>query len=580
MSPERKKEIAMRYADLIQQGLSPSHAAIRVGVSMRTCERLLVSFRSGPQGLADAPRSGRPAQVTLTEQDAQLLRAEYIRINRTKKKGSKTLAARRLAKQGRLSSEVAQAILKPRASKHQLPAPVARAMEVSETIIQHHRAPRKAAWTMGHAPGVLRKHWEENRRLYAGERESWDDGTINFPVAVPWPYGGDKCSDRWGYKVSRFELLLSHDDATSYCPGFTFVCRSTGAYRAIDIVSACGRQWRDTIRPDHVYFERGAWESHRAKEFLAATGVHCDRAYAPRQKLVENYFNRLWSVLSTEQGQVGRYRGENEEQGKLLTRCQSGSTNPLDHFLPLDKAIGALQNAVAYLNSEPIESKQYGTWIPEDRYHADLAQRPKQPLASSLAWSWAPERRIWTVRGGLVGGMVQTPLGMSIPYHFACPELLEYTGRKVRVYFDPCEDPIRATITLAEDWRQRGLSAGHLISGIATCLTDAPIARSTLKDIDMHLGGMEAIHRAASIRKKYAAAVRTEYRALGLAGKVKAWSSTQDDGLGDRTSAEVSPVRRAAAAETKQTTRRETTPTTHNRAPQRDRMMEHLGIKI
>lgn len=44
-------------------------------------------------------------------------------------------------------------------------------------------------------------------------------------MCVPWPWGGDKCSDRYGVRVGRFQLLCGVDDASHYCPAFQFTMR-------------------------------------------------------------------------------------------------------------------------------------------------------------------------------------------------------------------------------------------------------------------------------------------------------------------------------------------------------------------
>lgn len=571
----QRETLLTQYRRRIAAGETPRAIARDLGITRARLDAWAARYDGTPQSLADTRAPGRPREITLTPEETRELRALYTRTNRDKKNGSMTLAARLYARRPGTRPELAEAILRPsRATKHQLPAAVRAAMSGATHLVAHHRAPKRATWEHAHAPGVLRRHWAEPRRLHAGERESWDDGTINLCLTIPWPYGGDKCSDRHGVRVGRYQLILCHDDATSYCPGFTFVARPQSSYRQTDLLAAAGRLWTDNQLPDHVYFERATWESRRVKDFLTQAGVATDTAYMPRQKLIENYFNRLWTHLSLEPGQVGRHRGETEDENRLLARCQSGALDPRTIFLSLTEALAAIERAVRRLNQEPVESRHYGKWTPAERYAADLAAHPRAPLSPHHQYAWAPERREWTIRHGMAGGQVRTPLGISIPYHFAAEGLHEYEGRRVRAYFDPAADPCAAALELIDPWPARNLPAGHLITTRAPLLTDAPALLRTATGWEVDPGALGAIERAAAIRKKYSAAVRTEYRHLGIGGKTRRLSEDRD-GLAHHAAADLT-LDRAAPAEP---------PAHHNRTaspktPTRDRMMEHLGINL
>lgn len=340
--------------------------------------------------LANLARTGRPPEVVPNELEARSLLSTYLKTNRDSKRGSMTLAARLFAHTDKCSPELREAILREqgqaRSSKHQLPVTVKRAMQASPALITHSRNPRDADVMFGHARGVMRRHWSEQRRLYAGEVQSSDDGTINFVVCVPWPWGGCRTSDKFGVKVGRFQWLPTCDHACDFIPGFTFAIRPTGAYRAADVCAAMGRLWRDTVKPDWAVLERGIWESNRVSALMQSAGVGISRSYAPRQKLIEGVFNRLWSVLSVMPGQVGRYRGEMERENKLLAAAQAGTLDPRGHFVDLTVAMAALEEAVRFHNRTPIESRHYGKWIPETRWREDLIAHPRASLDAALAY--------------------------------------------------------------------------------------------------------------------------------------------------------------------------------------------------
>lgn len=471
-------------------------------------------------------RTGRPPEVVPSEAEARALLATYLKTNLNSRRGSMTAAARLFAHSDKCSPELREAILREigpaRSSKHQLPVTVKRAMQASQALVTHTRNPRDADVLFGHSRGVLRRHWSEQRRLLAGERMSFDDGSINFVVVVPWPWGGDKCSDRFGVRVGRFQFLPANDDASDFIPGFTFAVRPTGAYRAEDVCAAMGRLWRDTVKPSQVVLERGTWESQRVTALVQAAGVGIGRSYAPRQKLIEGVFNRLWTALSVMPGQVGRYRGEMERENKLLTAAQAGSLDPREHFVDLTVAMAALERAVQYHNHTPLESKYYGKWTPEQRWREDLAAHPRGSLDAALSYLWAPEIRTWTVRRACVGGMVEQPLGVTLPAHWWAPALLDCEGRRVTAHFDPWEANSPATLTLAEDWPQRGWKAGRVLAVGVPCLEDLPtIARDASDALAVQMGEdgtAGANERAKQMRATLRSIVLREYRVLAADG--------------------------------------------------------------
>ena len=159
------------------------------------------AFREPDPG-REPRRRGRPAQCEPTAEDLQKLRAVYVKTNARRDGGSKVFAARLLARSGELTDETAEAILKRRASKA-LPKCIRDQMHVPVDIIRYHRSPKDARLSGFYVPGSLRmvNDVDGRRRLKPGERQSWDDATINFGVCVPWPWGGCRCSDR--YEIGR-----------------------------------------------------------------------------------------------------------------------------------------------------------------------------------------------------------------------------------------------------------------------------------------------------------------------------------------------------------------------------------------
>jgi hypothetical protein len=483
-------------------------------------------------------RRGRPAQCEPTAEDLKKLRAVYVKTNARRDRGSKVFAARLLARAGELSDETAEAILKPRASKA-LPKCVRDQMHVPVDIIRHHRNPRDARLSGFYIPGSLRmvNDGETVRRLRPGERQSWDDATINFGVCVPWPWGGCRCSDKYGVKLGRFQLLACIDDASDFCPGYSYVIREQQSYRSEDTVAAQYRLGRDVYAPDFYMLEGGVWQSKRAMAYYEAAGIGIEDATGrPHSKLIESWFNRLWTPLSLLDGQVGRFRGEMERESKLYIRCRNGRADPRESFPMLDQALKDMDFAIGYLNAEQVESPKYGRWIPQQMHEEHLRENPRRKLDPSLGYLAAPVMERRQIRRNMVHVKCPSPFGGSFPYHFADDTMWEFEGAKVVVYFDPYDAPLRAAIVL--DQEHHGYHPGHTITTCALCLDDAPEVLAALDGLKVEVNA-DATARAIEQRKRIHAAIRREYRAIGFGGKVTA-STSEARGEGRRDAVEVS----------------------------------------
>lgn len=502
--------------------------------------------------VAPSPRRGRPPQCEPTAEDLQKLRAVYVKTNARRDRGSKVFAARLLARAGELSDETADAILKPRASKA-LPKCVRDQMHVPVDIIRHHRSPRDARLSGFYIPGSLRMVNDADglRRLRPGERQSWDDATINFGVCVPWPWGGCRCSDKFGVKLGRFQLLACIDDATDFCPGYTYTIREQQSYRSEDTVAAQFRLGRDVYAADRFMVEGGVWQSKRALAFYEAAGIGVEDATGrPHSKLIECWFNRLWTPLSLLPGQVGRFRAEMERESKLYIRCRNGRADPCAAFPLLEQALKDMDFAIGYLNAEQVESNKYGRWVPQQAHEEYLRENPRRKLDPALGFLAAPVMERRQIRRNMVHVKCPSPFGGSFPYHFSDDSLWEFEGAKVVVYFDPYDAPLRAAIVL--DQEHHGFKAGHIVSTCALCLDDAPEVLAALDGLKVDVNA-DATARAIEQRQRIHAAIRREYRAIGFGGKVTA-STSEARGEGQRAAVEVSSNIAGGGADTELTT--------------------------
>jgi hypothetical protein len=347
----------------------------------------------------------------------------------------------------------------------------------------------------------------EPRRVLPGEAETWDDATVN---AIFWVGGdiakaaaakGDPCAIRYGCVVGRWQLLLGVDVATDYVTGWQWVIRERASYRQTDPLAAWATVWGAANgAPERIITERGTWESGRVKEVLSIWGLEQVRSYHPRTKLVESVFNRLWTRLGMVAGHVGRGRAENEHGDKLLRQCRSGSVDPRTACYSLEEIDETLRRVVHAHNTERIESKHYGKWVPAERWGAEAAQH-RRPLKLSGPEGWAclPERRLLKVRrNGMVACAVDTGWGYSEQYAWNAESLWKYVGREVAVYFDPND-----------------------VGGPATIVD--PTSRTVLERYATSVQGDAAA--GSRIRSIQAASVRREARALRPDGTLASWRS-------------------------------------------------------
>lgn len=439
-----------------------------------------------------AGRSGRPRKVELTEAQKQELAALYLATNATRKSGSMTLAWSIFASQHPELGWDAAA----KSSKHTIPAVAREVMEHARPMVGFHRGGERKLRESAYSPGLLRRNLD-GRLLRAGQRASWDDATINFGVCVPWPWrnSGDKCAEKYGVRLGRFQLLVCHDDATSFIPAYSYIIRYEQTYRGEDVAGAMIRTCRDVGIFDSFVLEGGIWKSDRVQRLLDGLGIrHIDAKGRPQCKLVENFFNRLWSVLSVVPGQVGRYQAENKSTSEKYVACRNGRQDPRTLFPMLTDALAAIDWAINYLNTHPVESREYGKWIPRDRWEADLAAHPMRQVDADFSWLQAPAIVKRKVVKGMLRATVPGPLGVPQRWSFSAPWLWTEEGKELMLHFDPLgEWPLSAVVTAPGSVK---------VLGEVSCTNP------------VNMGGC-----GEDIARQIRQIVRTEYRLLTATGK-------------------------------------------------------------
>lgn len=439
--------------------------------------------------------------------------------------GSSKIAAYRLAAKSEdpRISELFKAFVLKRRSKR-LPESWLRLLQTSAAVLDYGRDKRStmSKWISTPRSRMIVNAEGEEVPLQCGTILEADDGTLNFYCYIPWPFGGDPCSEKFGVKLGRWQLLVVVDVKSEMCVTFDVVSRNAGSYRGEDSGALLGRTMLEELMPDLWRLERGSWESKFVRDALALSGVPCINAWHSKQKsAVERFFDRLWTPASVIPGHVGRDRGRYKQVTDLAGKCQAGSRDPRDHFLSLEAAMPKIIQAIQFANTEPIESRSgWGTWVPQDRWENHLANNAVPRLDSAMRIFFSREQRVWTVRKACLGGSVEGPL-IKFPIYFQCPELAMFEGCKLKCYFDPYADNVTGTLVLQHDWREH--KANTVIATNVPAL-DLPPQAVLAED-----WAGEAEHaKSLAVRKAISKSVRSEY--CNWAGKR---TTEARDGLGN-----------------------------------------------
>lgn len=403
---------------------------------------------------------------------------------------------------------------------------IAKLVTAREATIRQHRHATNAALDYLCSPGSLffihDSQTGERRPPYTGEGIESDDATINFPVCVPWKLGGDKCSDKYGVKVGRFQWLVNIDLARRFVTSWSYVMRPKSSYRGEDILTGLRAHCIQHGKPKRVHYERGAWKSNLVKNALSGLGIELHTVWSPHQKpFIEGLFNVLWTKLSVHFPgcDVGRFMGETEGANDLLTACKNGQRDPRRHFPMLAAAIAAFDASVKEKNETPVQSA-IGSWIPSESW----AERPTAtPLDRESEWLFSPWQKEWTVKGMLLGGRIPLFEDLSVPFDFTADFLPQYHGAKVRVHFDPTDPRCFGMMVLAEDFR--GEKKGKVL-GLGKQINEiAGYARLVLG------WGDDPTNAGRLARQQAATALRREVRAVIPNGGNAFASSEQRDGI-------------------------------------------------
>lgn len=484
--------------------------------------------------------SGRRRRAMLSAaNEVAALRAAYLVTNRTEDSGSVPEAIRLAARRGEIRPELADEFEARHRDGRGVPDALRREVIQAPAVVRQHRSPTEAALEFLDAPGssmwIKDAATGQERFVRVGDVLEADDATINFHVCVPWQMGGCKTSERYGVKVARFQWLVAIDRASRFIPGWSYTMRPREAYRAEDVTALFHGVFRQHGVWKRLCLEQGVWKANQVTAMLDGLGIERMTAWSPHGKpFVEGLFGKLWTKLSDLPGQVGRYRGEMERTEPIVRSCREGASDPRDHFPMLGDVLPALARVCAEHNALTIHSREYGSWVPQERWLAQLAEarekRLLRPLAPEAAWMFAPLVREWTVRGNTVGGSVEVMEGASLQWDFAAEWLVEFAGARVRAHWDPTAPVAEATLVLLDNVRDH--QAGEVLGTAVQVNKTTRITRRAL-------GWGDDTDEAMEQRKVAAAGMRSTVRTLLPHGQAGYTRTMIRDGLGNAAAVEI-----------------------------------------
>ena len=401
---------------------------------------------------------------------------------------------------------------------------------VNSAVIEQYRRPHETGLNYLQAPGTmmfLRNRNGTQEFARAGDILEADDGSINFPVCIPWTSakGGliseTPCSAKFGVIVGRFQWLRTIDAATRFRPGWVFVARQRGGFRGADVLTLMHGITLQHGAWEEYRFERGVFKSNLVKRAVELLGSRLHTVISPHSKpFIEGGFNQDWTKLSVHfpQCDIGRYAGDTEEANKVVQACKQGRQDPRRLFPLLADALRAFAEITAEENRTLVKSRNSGQWVPEERWARETGGggatptgRPLRKVEEAQPLQFAPYAMEWKVKGMLVGGRVPIFEDMSVPFDFSAPYLHEFNGAKVRLHFDPTAHKCFATPVLLQDWQ--GHRAGEVLPPLQQI-------NETTGYIRMVMGWGEDIGTAGlKAKQQSAVAMRREVRTIMPGGK-------------------------------------------------------------
>ena len=434
-------------------------------------------------------------------------------------------------------AELREAILARAAAGQTLvPERIARQVTVSDSIMGLQRGPRN--WELDNlsAPGSQRRFKNNSGERVIMAPGDWfggDDATPGVAVCVPCNEVITPCSQKFKVLLGRFQWLAYHDARTDKILSWDYVVRPRGSFRFEDILNGMGSVTRTHGIPRQGWqFEGGTFNAKLVREAIRLMGCQHWRTYSPHQKAIESVFNRVWTRLAVQfpHADMGRFRAENEANCKLYEACKRGHQDPRRYFPTLETVVAVFEDEVMSHNTRYITSEQYGRWIPDEYFAQEVTARPLRPFSRAMDWIFSPFAAERKVRSMMVRCRVPMFEDFSVPFEFNAHWMPLFTGKLVRMHFDPRLPKCTAKIVLLENCGEH--KAGDILG-------DANLIGETSGHIRFIMGWAQDDQRAGYIaRQRTAGFMRRVSRGVGLGGRAEYSKDEQRDGLATVTTLE------------------------------------------
>jgi hypothetical protein len=420
-------------------------------------------------------------------------------------------------------------LARQKAFKSLVPKGIAKQIIVNPSIVKFSRSPRD--WSLDNlsAPGSQRRYTNaagERVIMQPGDWFGGDDSTPGIAVCVPCDEVITPCSQKFGVLLGRFQWLAYHDCRTDKVLAFDYIIRPRGSYRAEDILNGMGAVIKTHGVPRQGWqFEGGTFNAKLVQQTINLLGCEHWRTYSPHQKAIESIFNRVWTRLAVQfpHADMGRFRAENESNCKLYESAKAGHSDPRRYFPTLETVVKVFEEIIAEHNAKPIQSRQYGQWVPDSFFNSAVSAAPLRKFSPDMGWMFAPYTAERKVHGMMVSVSVPMFEDFSVPFNFFADWLPMYNGKKVRLHFNPSEPHCVAKVVLLENSGEH--KAGEVLG-------DAQLIGETAEHIRFILNWGDDDQRAGYLaRQKTGAWVRRETRGIGAGGRVEFSKSEERDGV-------------------------------------------------
>lgn len=508
-------------------GSSLREVSRATGEPIANLSRYLCAYRAGgAEALRPAVSTGRPQKFALTRDEQLCLRGHSLT------RGSLALAVEWFAKDPRCLPGTRAAILETldTAARERREPRWPQSLRRAGYVTAEERATFRGAKAMQNLESCDRRGltWIDEqgatRDLLPGALWESDDMSSNEPFRYTDPESG-------ATQLGR-QMLFTLDVFSSAYLGFTPIGRVRDAYRVEDIADHMRALVEAHGLPAAWRLERGVWENQFIDGVELADGSRWGgldalfavlRTWKSRGKgTIESSFNHLQDLIAHSSTSIGRSRGEFEEGTKHFLRAQGGNAESAAKFWDIAECADAYVRATELFNNRPKKRRAHGRdmVVPADQFRDAI----RRDCPASELWRFLPVKRQATVRqGALEMSVNHYPMPFRFRVNGAVDGLYLEHGYAVLVAFHPGKPELGCHVFNAETGtrnRDGHRFGAHLLT--APLAEDAPQFSLSRTEQD-----------AFAMRRKAAAAVRTEFRAIMPAGRKATGTSVARDGRGN-----------------------------------------------